>query len=329
MNPFNHLILNSARRLAMPIGTYPGLQLVKVQVRDVVTNAQVQMDIQAALHQRYQTPFLMSAMDLSVEAEAFGAEIQLSETEIPTVTGRLMTSLEQARSLSVPFVGAGRTRVYIEAVTRLRKLDEAAFVVGGCIGPFSLAGRLVGVSEALELTITDPALMHTLLEKCTEFLFAYAQAFQQAGAKALLVAEPAAGLLSPNGLATFSSAYVSRIANKATDDGFSIILHNCGAKLIHLPAILSSGLKTFHFGAPMDLTAALAKVPSDVVLCGNLDPVSVFNQLEPAEVAERTSALLQATTGYKNFVISSGCDLPPNTPLVNLDAFHQICLQNN
>jgi len=37
--------------------------------------------------------------------------------------------------------------------------------------------------------------------------------------------------------------------------------------------------------------------------------------------AEVTRALLEATRPYKNFVISSGCDIPPSSPLANLNAF--------
>jgi uroporphyrinogen decarboxylase len=137
------------------------------------------------------------------------------------------------------------------------------------------------------------------------------------------MAEPAAGLLSPRMLSTFSSQYVQAIATPVQDGTFEIILHNCAAKLIHLPSILETGLKAFHFGVPMDLPTALAKVPSDVILCGNLDPAQVFVRSSPTEVAARTTQLLAATSSYRNFVLSSGCDLPPLTPLANLDAFHQ------
>jgi uroporphyrinogen decarboxylase len=320
--PFNRRVLASPRRLAVPIATYPGLALTGATVRDIVTNSSAQLDAQAALHNRYGTPFLLTAMDLSAEAEAFGCLIQLSESEVPTVTGRRVTSLAEAQSLPVPEVGAKRTSVYLEAARGLRRNSGEALVLGGCIGPFSLAARLAGVSEAMELTVTEPDLMHTLLEKSTAFLTAYVQAFKDAGADGLIMAEPAAGLLSPRALTNFSSAYVRSIAGAVADEQFTLILHNCGAKLLHLPAILETGLKTFHFGAPMDLLAALAKVTLDVVLCGNLDPAGVFCQLAAEEVTTRTTALLQATSAYSNYVISSGCDVPPNAPLANLDAFY-------
>jgi uroporphyrinogen decarboxylase len=39
-------------------------------------------------------------------------------------------------------------------------------------------------------------------------------------------------------------------------------------------------------------------------------------------VAARTASLLSAAAAHRNFVISSGCDLPPNSTLVSLDAFY-------
>jgi uroporphyrinogen decarboxylase len=248
--------------------------------------------------------------------------VHLSETEVPCVTGRLVSDRAQAERLPVPAAGDGRTGVYLETVRRLTQLPRRPLVLGGCIGPFSLAARLVGVSEAMELTVTDPDLMQVLLEKSARFLAAYAQAFQAAGADALIMAEPAAGLLSPRSLAQFSSAYVRQLVAEMGPGPFTVILHNCAAKVLHLPAILESGLKTFHFGAPMDLPVALGKVPADVVLCGNLDPSAVFCQATAEEAAARTTCLLNATTAQRNFVISSGCDLPPNSRLANLDAFY-------
>jgi uroporphyrinogen decarboxylase len=261
-------------------------------------------------------------MDLSAEAEAFGSTIHFSESEIPSVTGRLVTNLEQVQKLSVPQPGDKRTGVYLETVNRLSRLPEKPLVFGGCIGPFSLAARLAGMTEALEMSTTDPDLMHALLEKCTKFLTAYVDAFRQAGANGVIMAEPAAGLLSPRSLSQFSSAYVKQIGSALADGRFAIILHNCAARLIHLPAVLESGLNSFHFGAPMDMAAALDRVPADVVLCGNLDPAAVFVQSTPTEITIQAGKLLAATAAHRNFVLSSGCDVPPNAPLASLDALY-------
>src|SRR3974390_3054420 len=104
-NCFNRLVLGSAKRLALPIATYPGLALTGATVRQAVHDPQAQFDAVAALHARYETPLVLSAMDLSAEAEAFGCSLHISDNEIPSVTGRLVTNLEQADRLSVPQPG--------------------------------------------------------------------------------------------------------------------------------------------------------------------------------------------------------------------------------
>ena len=322
MSAFTRLVLGSGKRLGLPILTYPGAALIGATVRDMVTRPQVQADVQAALHRRHPSPFALSAMDLSAESEAFGCEILLTDTEVPTVVSRLVSDRQSAEALRVPEPGAARTRVYLETAGLLAKLPDKRFVFAGMVGPFSLAARLYGVSEALSLTVEDPELMHLLCRKSMEVLRSYALAFKAAGASGVIVAEPTAGLLSPRALAEFSAAYVKEIVTAVDDDRFNLILHNCAAKLVHLPSVLTSGARVYHFGAPMDLPAALKQVPPDTVLCGNLDPARVFVNSTPAEVADATRRLLEATQAHSNYVLSSGCDVPPGTRPENIDAFY-------
>ncbi|MCS7337297.1 MAG: uroporphyrinogen decarboxylase family protein [Verrucomicrobiae bacterium] len=323
MDSFQHFVLTANKRVAMPLAVYPGVRLTSRRVRDVVTDAKAQVEVISALHQRYSTPVVFTAMDLSVEAEAFGCPVTFADDEVPTVAGPAVTDLARVHELRVPEPGEKRMRVYLEAAALLRDLPDAKFVFGGCIGPFTLAARLVGLSEACQLTVTEPELLHRLLEKTTAFLGAYVRAFEQAGANGVIMAEPSAGLLSPAAFGTFSSAYVRKIAESLERGKFVLIFHCCSARVVHLASILETGAEVFHFGAPMDIVQALTKVPGSVVLCGNLDPASVFVQGTPAEVEAKVKQLLEATRAWRNFVISSGCDVPAATPLANLDAFYR------
>jgi uroporphyrinogen decarboxylase len=322
-NALTRLVSSSADRLAVPIAAFPAASLIGASVRTIVSNAEANAAAQQALHDRYRSPVVMTAMDLSVEAETFGCEIRLSETEVPTVAGRLITSMADVATLRTPHPGDGRTGVIFDAIGRMKQFDGAPLVFGGCIGPFSLAARLLGVSEALELTLADPVLVHAVLEKAAAFLGAHVQATRAAGADGVIMAEPAAGLLSPRGLREFSAAYVRPIAEVVADGHFALVLHNCAARLVHLPAVLESGPSVFHFGAPMDLAAAASRVPEGVVLCGNLDPAAVFVQSSPNEITRQVHDLRRALDGFPNVVLSSGCDIPPDAPLTHLDAFYE------
>ena len=319
---FAQSILGHPGRLAIPIGVYAGLEITGGTIRDIVSDPKAQAAAVLALHERLRTPVLLTAMDLSAEAEAFGCEIRMSDTEIPTVIGRKVTGPDDLKTLPAPEPGDARTAVHLESARLIRKA-VASPVVGCMIGPFSLAGRIFGVSEALEATALNPDIILALLEKVVEFQIAYAKAFRETGISAVVVAEPAAGLLSPAGLGRFSAPFVKRIVEGAQTRDFAVMLHNCGAKFVHLDKVLESGAEIYHFGAPMDIVAALERVAGQVILGGNLDPAAIFHGGTSESVRTATLALLDATKDHKNFFISSGCDIPPGTPLANLEAFYK------
>jgi uroporphyrinogen decarboxylase len=323
MGVISEFVLASHHRLAMPVLSFPGSRLVGASVIDLVTDASKQVAAQRALHERYQTPFMMSAMDLSVEAEEFGSDVTFSEDEVPTVRGRLVTILDAVDELRIPVVGTKRTRVYLDTVRTLVAKSDGTPVLGGMIGPFSLAGRLFGVSEALAETAGDPDVILALVEKATGFLVAYARAFKEAGAQGIIIAEPTAGLMSPNAALRFSTPFIRRIVRTVEDERFQVILHNCGARIGHLQAKLDTGATMLHFGKPMDLAAAIEKIPPGVVICGNLDPSEVFVGSSPDVVRQKTQELLEVMRARKNFVISSGCDIPAQAAGENLAAFFE------
>ena len=306
----------------MPIGVYAGLEMTGASVRQAVSDPAAQSEAVLALHEHFHTPLMLTAMDLSAEAETFGCTIRMSDEEIPTVIGRLAPSPEAIAALPAPQPGDLRTAVHLDSARRLAASGKAP-VLGGLIGPFSLAGRIYGVSEALEATVSEPETVLALLEKVTDFLAAYARAFRDAGAIGVIMAEPAAGLLSPRGLARFSAPFVRRIVETTQRDDFTLMLHNCGAKLAHFPRVLESGAALYHFGAPMDILAALAQADGKAILAGNLDPTAVFHSGTPEGVYADALGLARAAKAYPNFIMSSGCDLPPGTPLRNLEAFYQ------
>ena len=59
----------------------------------------------------------------------------------------------------------------------------------------------------------------------------------------------------------------------------------------------------------------------DTVVMGNVDPAGVLRQGTPETVKAATLAVMNKRCSYPNFVISSGCDIPPATPWENVDAF--------
>lgn len=313
----------SVERQAMPIMTYPGLKLAKTSVMEIVRYGEAQFKCIEALANKFPTAAVGTIMDLSVEAEAFGSEIKFSETEIPTVLGRVVTDEESIRRLKIPRVGEGRLGGYITAAKLSARniKDRPAF--GGEIGPFSLAGRLFDMTEIMVSILLEPEIIHLLLDKVTDFLVEYAKAFKDVGANGIIIAEPAAGLLSPEQCEEFSSKYIQRIVEEVQDDYFMVILHNCGNTKNLVPSMISTGAIAFHFGNAVDMRDIMPQIPWGRIAFGNIDPSSIFKNGTVEDVRAKTWELLEKTFSYKNFVISSGCDIPPSTPIENIEAFFE------
>ncbi len=306
---------------AIPVMTYPGLPLAGETLPALVTDGEAQYRCLRALAERYRTAAVLTVMDLSAEAEAFGSPVKFSDTEVPTVTGALVHDLEEARALAVPAVGAARTGASLRAATLAAESITDRVVFGGQIGPVSLASRLVGMTPLMLAMRRNPDFVHAVLEKATAFLVAYAGAFREAGANGLVIAEPVAGLLSPKQCDESSSRYVARIVDAVQDESFLVALHNCGNVVPLVPSMLSTGAAALHIGNAVAMTEVMPQVPQDRLVLGNVSPSAAFRIGTPESMADTVWQLLREMAPYRNFVLSSGCDVPPGTPLENVDAF--------
>ncbi len=305
----------------LPLLSFPSATLLGVSVYEFTHNAEIQAKGISLVASRTDSAAAVCMMDLSVEAEAFGCTLKSEKNEIPTVVGSLISDEDEARALSVPKIGDARTGIYIEAAKKAKELITEKPVFAGMIGPFSLAGRLMDVSEALANCIADEDFVHAALEKTTEFLRQYANAYKQAGLDGIVMAEPLAGLLSPELEKEFSAPYVKSIIDELQDDSFIIIYHNCGPNTPYMTkSLYQNGAAIYHFGDAVDLAELLEKMPSDRPVCGNISPLSLLTGTSESIYSD-TTELLKKCSKYPNFVLSSGCDIPHQAKWENIDAF--------
>jgi len=305
---------------AMPILSYPGVQLIGKSVGELVHSGELQAQCMQAVAGRWDALASVSLMDLSVEAETFGSPVLFTADEVPTVTAAIIGEGGDPDTLAVPKVGDARTGEYISTISHARKLIEKP-IFAGSIGPFSLAGRLLDFSEIMVLCYEEPELVHAVLEKAAAFLIEYNTALRGAGADGLVMAEPAAGLLSPALIAEFSTPYVRKIIQAVENDQFAVIYHNCGNTIPLIGSILETGASAFHFGNAIDLAEMLKLVPAHIPVFGNVDPAGEFKNGTPESIRTVTLQLLEKCARHENFIVSSGCDIPPTARIENIDAF--------
>ena len=322
MNKWLKDLLEADVKKTVPVLSFPSVQLLGISVIELISNSDNQAKGMKLIADKCDTGAAVSMMDLSVEAEAFGAEIKLSDDEVPTVVGKLLEDEDDVEALRVPEVGEGRTGLYVEAISKACKLITDRPVLAGVIGPFSLAGRLMDMTDIMCNCYTDPEMVAATLKKTAEFITKYILAFKAAGANGVVIAEPAAGLLSPELNAEFSVPYVKSVVDAVQDENFCVIYHNCGNTVPLINDILTIGAGAYHFGNAINMAELMPLIPSDILAMGNVDPAGQFRNGTVESIREVTLKVMgECCPKYKNFVISSGCDIPPMASWDNIMSF--------
>ncbi|MCX6150940.1 MAG: uroporphyrinogen decarboxylase family protein [Ignavibacteriales bacterium] len=323
MNDWKKSIIESKERKAMPVMTHPGIEIIGAKIKDAVQNGTVHYNAVKAVAEKYPSAATTMIMDLSVEAEAFGAEIKFSDNEVPAVISRVVYDERSITNLKVPDLDCGRFGQYITAAKLASENIKDRPVFAGCIGPFSLASRLYDITEIMTALLLEPESICFLLEKCSQLLINYCSAFKKVGANGIFMAEPAAGMLSPDSCTEFSSDFIKKIVAEVQDENFLVILHNCGNTNSLLDTMQSTNAAALHFGNQNDIVKSLKHIEKDKLVLGNIDPARVFTMSDAEQVYNITYNLLEKTSSFKNFILSSGCDIPPNVPMDNIDSFYK------
>ena len=323
-------IINAKDVRNLPVLYFPVLKDMDMSVPESVKDPVKIATVMKKVVEEYpDTIAAITGMDLTVDAEAFGAEVNFSERQAPNVVKHIINKADEIDSLVIPDIHSGRVDVFTHACVEAEKIIKDRPVFGGMLGPFSLAANLLDINTCMLMTLKDKESLHKLIEKCNQWLINRALEYKKAGANGIFIAEPTAGLLSPKACDEFSSSYIKRLADEVQDEHFFLVLHDCGRVTKSVESMYRTGCKGFHFGNGVNMTDILPQMGQDVLVFGNLDPSSVYFMGTPDSVYEKTIQLLEEMKQYPNFVLSSGCDLAPSVEAANLNAYYRACSDFN
>ena len=156
MNLWLDDILCGRNRKPLPILSYPAAQFICTDIEALVKSSELQARVMVYAANRCKSAASVTLMDLSVEAECFGAEISFSKSAVPAVANVLVQSRSDAEKLTVPQVGSGRSDIFIDTVKKAKKHITDRPVLAGAAAPFSLAGRLMDISEIMFMCFDEP-----------------------------------------------------------------------------------------------------------------------------------------------------------------------------
>ena len=300
-------------RMVFPINALPSFQMVDAGIDEISWNAEIKAEAVTKYYQAVDADVLFYFSDIAIQAEAMGADVSFSPEAMPSVRmpARIIS---MGRPEKVP-----RMMVNIDVLKRLSSRFPEKMLSTMVYGPFTVAGQLAGEQEILRGIVEKPGDVLTLLEKCLACALDYSRCLLDAGADLLWVSDPLSALLPPDRFWRFSGEFLARLY--ALHPSGPTVLHICGDTTQILQDMVKTGVRAISLDQCMDLLACEDAFPEGVGIVGNLDPVEVVEMGSPDEVAAATEDLVAIMGMRNNFTLSTGCALPPSTPIENIVRF--------
>ncbi|MDO9547495.1 MAG: uroporphyrinogen decarboxylase family protein [Candidatus Marinimicrobia bacterium] len=313
------------KRLVAPLMGMPGLKMINSTIKLGQQNFRIHYEAIKALADLYQPDIVFPLMDLSVEANAIGRYtlFPLDDTAtLPHVT----FNLSQVKILPKIDITADTRALGYAKVTALLRRNIVSKILKGVYvtGPYTLAALILGAEETARSVILDSQGLHALLDYTTKVIENYTELLIESGAQIVCILEPSASMLSSSHFEEFSGNYVKQISALCAVHKVDTVYHVCGNTTHLIKSMAESGVSGLSLDSPdsgVNLPQAITEVPEDVVIIGNINPVGKILTGSPFEVKEEVNELLESVDQFPNFILSTGCDLPKNTPIENIEAF--------
>ena len=264
-------------------------------------------------------PSAVVPLDLYVEAEALGAEINFRadrEFEFPQVKrAGLFGSVQEITEETIKVLNKGRIKLVCDAIKLLKEDVGNDVVVGGMIpGPYTLLLLVADVKNMFIEMKKEPQAVTDALLLLSSFLVEVGTAYKNAGADFITIHDMGGSpaFIGPAKYEQFALPAEKLLIEKLPKPR---VLSVCGNVTKSLHLLSQTGADAISLDQTVDLAAARLAL-KDTLLFGNLDPVETLSRGDSAQIAE---AVIRAKEAGVD-AIWPGCDLVVQTPIQNIKA---------
>jgi len=255
------------------------------------------------------------------EAEALGCKLKSGGSEgIPGIEHPPPYKLDDTPNFPDDFLSRGRIPELLKAVRILKKeLGDTVPIVGGIIGPFTIAGSLLDAVPILKATFKAPQKIIPFLEVGVKAGNMLAKALVEAGADIISVEDMTASpdLIAPKTYRDYEAEY-----QRLQLEGVNVpkILHICGNVDSIVEYMGQTGAEILSLEPKADAQLARRKCGVDIILMGGVDTATTLFMKDAQTVKEGSEE--QIADGIQ--ILAPGCAVAPGTPKENLLAMVEV-----
>lgn len=256
----------------------------------------------------------------TIESEALGCVIKDGgEKGVPSIDVHPY-KLNDKIEFPENFREKGRIPEVAQALKTIKsKVGDEVAVLGGIVGPFSIATNLLGLTDILMGAMMEPEKVKPWLEISERAAIEFAKALIDAGADVIVIEDMMSSmdLISPQMYKDLAGPSMKRVIDEIS---VPTILHICGKVNPLIEDMIATGATAFSVDIVVDvkdIKEKIAKSGRHVAVVGGVDAVNTLfygKEVEPVQAQVKEAIEL----GYD--LIAPSCSIPPATPDFKLKA---------
>lgn len=305
--------IGDGRLFFHPILMMHAAKMYKRSYTDFMTDYHVLVDSNLHLLELYDHDAVSVISDPYREASAFGMRLDFDGDKFP-ISYPFISSMADVDKLKIPNVYDNeRTLDRIKGVELFRqKLGSPFPIIGWVEGPLAEAADLMGLSNILLDLMLEPDKIHLLLQKTLHVAKDFALAQIKAGCDVIGIGDAICSQISSDLYMDFCYPLHRDLIDYIHSFGVLVKLHICGNITHLLPQLSQLDIDILDIDWMVDMPSAGKIMGDDVMLCGNIDPVSIVLEGSDDQVLSKFEEL-KNTLPLKNWIFMAGCEIPKDT----------------
>jgi len=329
MNSIERVLTALSHKEPDRVPVYPILsgvtrKLVDATYEQWATDAETCAGALVRAAEEYEQDCIVSLIDLSVEADAWGQPLVFPENEAarPDYSRCVVRDIEDyAKVKKADYRSSRRMMMHIDVCKKLvgrkgKDLPIVAFV----FGPLGVLSMLRGQQDMFMDLYDDPGAVKAAAAEINETLKEYCQAIMDTGVSAIMLDTlySSGSIMSKQMWMDLEGGLVRELADTIHARGCFVMIHNCGCKIYFDAQIETMRPAAISFLYPpddcKDFAECKAKYGGAVSLIGCVTPANALigTDEEWDAMCREQIDIFKAGGG---FMLATGCEYPANAPL--------------
>jgi len=311
----------------MPFMGTISARIAGMNLREMRSGPKTEAESQLAGYRRLGHDCLISDYGLHGIGIALGTRVNDPEHGVIAIQEYVLDDLNKIDRLDPEKVKRKNdpklARHYAAAEIMLKEAGDECGLNVNLTGPFTAAASIYPTDKLLRALVKDPENVHRLLRFCTDCLKTVCREYIDLGVGFTICDPIASGtMMKKQNYLDFVYPYTRELVEDLHSLGAGVGYHICGNTTKIIEPMVDTGVDMLSLDNAVDMELAKETVGGRICIVGNVDPTGVMmlGNAEDIDAAVKT-CFRKAADSPCGFILATGCDVPYDAPLENLDSF--------